>query len=102
MKLLRHEPSRGIGGEPKRSGSKTAGTANGPRCLIPHDRGQTDSRQTARRSAVPSGGNAVHITEDVRKYAAEQAISEEEALQRGWEEKSKEFVNAGAEVYLKT
>jgi phosphomethylpyrimidine synthase len=39
------------------------------------------------------------ITEDVRKYAAEQAISEEEALQRGMEEKSKEFVAKGAEVY---
>jgi phosphomethylpyrimidine synthase len=39
------------------------------------------------------------ITEDVRKYAAEQAISEEEALQRGMEEKSKEFVEAGAEIY---
>jgi phosphomethylpyrimidine synthase len=50
---------------------------------------------------VPSGGNAVNITEDVRKYASEQAISEEEALQRGMEEKSKEFVEAGAEVYAK-
>jgi phosphomethylpyrimidine synthase len=42
---------------------------------------------------------SMKITEDVRKYAAEQAISEEEALQRGMEEKSKEFVEAGAEVY---
>ena len=41
------------------------------------------------------------ITEDVRKYAAEQMISEEEAIQRGMEEKSKEFVEAGAEVYSK-
>jgi len=40
-------------------------------------------------------------TEDVRKYAAEQAISEEEALQRGMEEKSKEFVESGAAVYAK-
>jgi phosphomethylpyrimidine synthase len=31
---------------------------------------------------------SMKITEDVRKYAAEQAISEEEALQRGMEEKS--------------
>ncbi len=42
---------------------------------------------------------SMKITEDVRKYAAEQAISEEEALQRGMEEKSKQFVEAGAEVY---
>ena len=39
------------------------------------------------------------ITEDMRKYAAEQAISNEEALQCGMEEKSKEFVEA--EVYAK-
>ena len=42
---------------------------------------------------------SMKITEDVRKYAAEQKISEEEALQAGMEEKSKEFVEAGAEVY---
>ena len=41
------------------------------------------------------------ITEDVRKYAAEQAISEEEALAKRMEEKSKEFVEKGAEVYAK-
>jgi len=76
MKLLRHEPSRGIGGE-------------------------TASRQAARRVNLPSGGRFSNITEDVRKYAAEQAISKEEALTRGMEEKSKEFVEAGAEVYAK-
>ncbi len=42
---------------------------------------------------------SMKITEDVRRYAAEQAISEEEALAKGMEEKSKEFVEAGAEVY---
>jgi len=42
---------------------------------------------------------SMKITEDVRKYAAEQAISEEEALKKGMEEKSKEFVESGAEVY---
>jgi len=43
---------------------------------------------------------SMKITEDVRKYAAEQAISEEEALAKGMEEKSKEFVEAGSEVYV--
>ncbi len=62
--FLLHEPSRGIGGE-------------------------TASRQAARRVNLPSGGRFSNITEDVRKYAAEQAISEEEALQRGMAEKSK-------------
>ena len=41
------------------------------------------------------------ITEDVRKSAAEQAISEEEALKKGIEKKSKEFVEKGAKVYAK-
>ena len=64
MKLLRHEPSRGIGGE-------------------------TDKREAfARRAAVPSGGNAVKITEDVPKYAAEQAVCEEDFLQQGTDDKS--------------
>lgn len=74
--FLHHAPSRGIGGE-------------------------AASRQAARRVNLPSGGRFSNITEDVRQYAAEQAISEEEALQRGMEEKSKEFVEAGAEVYTK-
>jgi phosphomethylpyrimidine synthase len=43
---------------------------------------------------------SMKITEDVRKYAAEQAISEEEALAKGMAEKSKEFTEAGAEVYV--
>jgi phosphomethylpyrimidine synthase len=42
---------------------------------------------------------SMKITEDVRKYAAEQGVSEEDALSRGMEEKSKEFVESGAEVY---
>jgi phosphomethylpyrimidine synthase len=44
---------------------------------------------------------SMKITEDVRKYAAEQAISAEEALNQGMAEKSKEFVEKGAEVYAK-
>lgn len=114
-KLL-HEPSRGIGGE-------------------------ESSRQAARRVSLPGGGRFSNITEDVRQYAAEpsgarpflrrmtrrasraasqQAIPEEEALQRGMAEpsagrwtigtiarqgaaqrsqKSKEFVKNGAEVF---
>ena len=38
-------------------------------------------------------------TEDVRQYTAEQGIAEEEALKKGMEEKSKEFVSQGAAVY---
>jgi len=44
---------------------------------------------------------SMKITEDVRKYAAEQGIAEEEALAQGMAEKSREFVEKGAEVYTK-
>ncbi len=44
---------------------------------------------------------SMKITEDVRKYAAEQELSESEALQAGMEQKSREFADAGAEVYSK-
>lgn len=36
-----------------------------------------------------------------RKHAAEQGIAEEEALKSGMEEKSKEFVEKGSELYAK-
>ncbi len=42
---------------------------------------------------------SMKITEDVRKYAAEQGLKEEEALKKGLEDKSKEFVEKGAEIY---
>ena len=44
---------------------------------------------------------SMKITEDVRKYAAEQAISEEEALAKGMAEKSKEFAEKGSVLYAK-
>ncbi len=43
---------------------------------------------------------SMKISEDVRQYAAEQGIAEEEALAKGMEEKSKEFAEKGAEVYI--
>lgn len=42
------------------------------------------------------------ITEDVQEYAAEPGIAEEESLKQGLEEKLKEFVDKGAELYAKT
>jgi phosphomethylpyrimidine synthase len=41
------------------------------------------------------------ITEDVRRYAAEQGLAESEALESRMQEKRKEFVEKGAEVYAK-
>jgi phosphomethylpyrimidine synthase len=42
---------------------------------------------------------SMRITEDVRKYAAEQGIAEQEALAAGMREKAREFVENGSEVY---
>ena len=47
---------------------------------------------------VRSSFCSMKITEDVRKYAAEQGISDNEALEKGLKEKSEEFATAG-EVY---
>jgi phosphomethylpyrimidine synthase len=44
---------------------------------------------------------SMRITEDVRKYATEHQLSEEEALRAAMEQKSKEFSEAGAEIYSK-
>ena len=44
---------------------------------------------------------SIKITEDVRNYAAEHGVSEAEALESGMQEKRKEFVAKGAEVYTK-
>jgi phosphomethylpyrimidine synthase len=41
------------------------------------------------------------ITEDVRKFAAEQGLSDQEALAKGMEKKSEEFRTTGSEVYQK-
>lgn len=60
---------------------------------------QTGSRPA--RRAMLRGRGIVNITEDVRKYTAEQGLAEEEALQKGLAEKSAEFVEKGAEVYAK-
>jgi phosphomethylpyrimidine synthase len=42
---------------------------------------------------------SMRITEDVRKYAAEQNLSEADALRVGMEQKAREFKEAGAEIY---
>jgi phosphomethylpyrimidine synthase len=41
------------------------------------------------------------ITQDVREFAAAQGVSEQEALAKGMEQKSAEFVEKGAEIYSK-
>jgi phosphomethylpyrimidine synthase len=42
---------------------------------------------------------SMKITEDVRKYAAEQGLAESQALTVGMAQKAREFVEQGAEIY---
>lgn len=42
---------------------------------------------------------SMKITQDVREYAEQQGISDKDALQKGMQEKSIEFVKKGAEIY---
>lgn len=39
------------------------------------------------------------ITQDVREFAAQQGLSDDEALQKGMEVKAVEFIKNGAEIY---
>lgn len=40
------------------------------------------------------------ITDSVRKYAAEHGVTEPDALQKGMEDKSREFTQRGSEIYV--
>ena len=42
---------------------------------------------------------SMKITEEVREFARSQGVSDEEALQKGLEEKREEFVRSGGEIY---
>ena len=42
---------------------------------------------------------SMRITQDVRDYAQSHGLSEDQALEKGMEEKSEEFLKAGAELY---
>ena len=64
------------------------------RCRRKARRPRTSARCAARIFAT------MKITEDVRKYAAEHALSEQEALAAGMQEKTKEFAEAGNELYV--
>lgn len=44
---------------------------------------------------------SMKITEDVRKYAIEHGLKEDEAIEAGMEERSQEFIEKGAEIYVK-
>jgi phosphomethylpyrimidine synthase len=44
---------------------------------------------------------SMKITQEVRDYAASQGIDSEQALKRGMEQKGREFIEKGSEIYLK-
>jgi phosphomethylpyrimidine synthase len=44
---------------------------------------------------------SMKITEDVRKYAAEHGLTEDQAVESGLDEKAREFLDKGAELYAK-
>jgi hypothetical protein len=72
----------------------------------PHD---FSSHNSLSRRSLGKGGCSMcgphfcsmKITEDVRKYAAEQGIVEGEALESGLKEKAAEFLEKGSEIYAK-
>jgi phosphomethylpyrimidine synthase len=43
---------------------------------------------------------SMRITEDIRRYAEEQGVTNEEALEQGMKEKAEQFKRSGGEIYL--
>jgi hypothetical protein len=63
--------------------------------------GWVDDIQSHPKDEIRGQTKLVKITGDVRKYAAEHGLTDAEAIESGVEEKRKEFVEQGAEVYAK-
>ena len=63
--------------------------------------GRVDSTKGLPNGEFRGETKLVKITEDVRKFAAEQKLSEEEALRVGLEQKAREFTEKGSAVYAK-
>jgi len=63
--------------------------------------GRVDDIQSHPQGEFRGQTNLAKITEDARKFAAEQKLSEDEALQAGMEQKSREFSELGSEIYSK-
>ncbi len=63
--------------------------------------GRVDDIKSHPQGEIRGLTKLVKITEDVRKYAAEQGISENEALEEGLKQKATEFTKSGAEMYVR-
>ena|SRR5437773_322158 len=95
--VVRHGLSRGSGEHRGRANqsSEIDGKAR---------EGEDDGRQL-RQTLPAEGAKTAHfwsmkISEDVRKFAAEQGITEEAEIEVELQEKAKEFVHKGAEIYV--
>jgi phosphomethylpyrimidine synthase len=44
----------------------------------------------------------MRITQDVRQYAGDHGITEKAAIEKGLQQKAKEFKETGAQIYAKT
>jgi hypothetical protein len=64
--------------------------------------GRIDDLQSHPQGELRGETKLVKITEDVRKYAAEHSLTNDEAIESGLREKAEEFARSGAEVYAKT
>ena len=64
--------------------------------------GRVDDIKSHPQGELRGRTKLVKITEDVRKYAAEHGLTNEAAIESGMQEKKKEFLESGAEVYAKT
>ena len=62
--------------------------------------GRVDDIKSHPKGEVRGLTKLVKITEDVRRYAAEQGLTETEAIESGMQEKRKEFLEKGAEFYV--
>ena len=62
--------------------------------------GRADDIESHPESKIRGLTKLVKITEDVRKFAAQQKISEEQAAQVGLKQKAREFAEKGSELYI--
>lgn len=67
--------------------------------FVHYDNGQTAEVSWSFIRELPPA-KSMRITEDVRRYAADQGISDEAAIEKGMQEKVNEFVTAG-DIYQK-
>ena len=63
--------------------------------------GRVDDIKSHPQGEVRGETKLVKITEDVRKYAAEQGITEDVAIEEGLKQKATEFTKSGSKIYAR-